>query len=165
MSKRRYHYDAKGKLRGFSSNLPPFTIKDFFLVSAILAGVALFSTGRSEEKGVEDAPLLAEHQAEHSPVAPIAPIAEESPLTEQMLPEASPNLKVETEDAPSNDDVTGVTDRDYTAEYMEREYVNSDPNCPRVMIEYHQKQCAAGDESSCPFAICGSLRVEDDQAN
>lgn len=144
---KRYHYDAKGRYKGKSSSTFIADGKTFRMIGIMLfigvMGNMLFGTYKPKVE--QQSQATASVGGSHLDTEPIktsanpqvnvsAPPLPEEPITRDEAPPVVINT---------------------TADYMHRQYVNGDSNCPRDIVEYHQTQCDAGDLGSCSAALCG----------
>lgn len=144
MAKKRYHYDAKGRLKGYSSNsLSARDLRKALLIgfAMIIGGGLLFGNG---EQG-DNSPSEERARVGLNALPSASTDAGENVIVQQT-PTQSSGTSPEIESSETLPTVLGGTaSRWDTAQ----EYANGDSNCPRDIVEYHEKQCALGDASSC----------------
>ena len=156
MSRQRFYYDAKGNLKGSSSNTERVTPKVkrsmFLLILAVIGWNAMFGNdegAETTEAKVEEV----ESENRDLPRADAEPPIFEKPTvdtsTQEQASSVQPNLNDRVERAQRQR-------LQSTEEYLQSTYVNGDPNCPRDMIDYLEQQCRSGDEQVCRSAKCGS---------
>ena len=122
MSKKRYHYDAKGKLKGFSTDKPIVGPKFYFVTLPIVILVMAFF------KDDDDRPQ---------------PTSEEAPKVEQVAPAHQPS-------SPDKSDPSQVGEAYISANPVDPDLpVSTMSDFDRDLRPGYEKDCAAGDASAC----------------
>ena len=156
MGKRRFYYDAKGNLRGSSSDTERVTPKVkrsmFLLILAVIGWNAIFGNDEGAETTNPKAEIV-EAENRDQPRADPAPLMSEKATVDLSSQEQASSVQPNRNDRMERDQRQRPQN---TEEYLQSAYVNGDPNCPRDMIDYLEKQCQSGDEQACRSAKCGS---------
>lgn len=167
MPKRRYYYDRKGNLTGSSSDTYLATPKGFaglvIMLMAIAIGNALFGNGesgqsntneqemtetKSEPAGVGNDPGLTTSERSETE-ATYNQAAGEEKKAESETKASAPSDTQRLIELPTDGRPARYTRSRDTEAYMQRTYVDGNPDCPREIVSFQIKECRAGDEQVC----------------
>lgn len=143
MAKKRYHYDSKGRSRGYSSDESPAARNRAILLYGlpVVAIVGLFVDRSGNDADTRDAQVVSEQSTLE---------IEKELAPDESLPAAPDPIEYPADVSDSGQaTVASVSTITTTEEYMQTNYVGGNPECPVDMHEYHITQCEAGDEGSC----------------
>lgn len=143
MARKRYFYDANGRAKGYSSDESPQARnrKFFFLALPVIAVLSLCKEDKVSEQKLSS--VVAEE------------ISNEEQSAKKSIEDSYPqdfapvDAKKEIPSVIKEDEKVVPVKIKNTEEYMQETYVNSNPKCPKDIQEYHVRECAKGDESSC----------------
>ena len=167
MPKRRYYYDRNGNLTGSSSDTYLATPKGWaglvFMLMAIAIGNAVFGDGKSGQSKTNEEEMTktkSEPASVNSGPGLTTSERNETELTDNRASGKGKTAETEAKTPVPSDTQQLIelpTDgrparysrsRD-TEAYMQRTYVDGNPDCPREIVSFQINECRAGDEQVC----------------
>lgn len=134
---RRYHYDAKGKLKGISSDKPLFKKSSVLMM---FMGVALLIAINKAFK--DDEPVVKEEQVVEASVTEEE--VKEAPVVVEPVVEPVISEVVETTPSPAPTVVYPVAQQPEAPEPA-----LDQPGYERDLKPYYEQECAKGDQTAC----------------